>query len=188
MVKRTLAGFIFFFCASMVFAQEKSKIVDFGHRVTLGVCHSYKTDNIGIIEPMYSFLINVPYIIPNYNLMDFGYGVSLLMAFGEEKNIRMPVFGFGLNASIRLFSPPVKRTRIFVEGIQSLVIYTIEYPENGTRVNGGWHFGGGIEHRLMDNTKIFASINWFHTSNNDIHGRERNPGIDAVGFGMGIQF
>jgi len=38
----------------------------------------------------------------------------------------------------------------------------------------------------MDN-KLFTKILWFHTSNNDVYGRERNPAINALGLAAGIQ-
>jgi len=69
----------------------------------------------------------------------------------------------------------------------SLVTYTKEFPENGTVLNGGWHLGGGIEYNIENATLLFAKILWFHTSNNDIYGRDRNPSINAVGIAIGVQ-
>jgi len=89
---------------------------------------------------------------------------------------------------VRIYTPPIKKIRLFAEGIMSLVTYTKNFPENGTKVNGGWHIGGGIEYKFEDNTKIFTSVAWFHNSNNDVYGRERNPSINAIGIGIGIQF
>jgi hypothetical protein len=69
----------------------------------------------------------------------------------------------------------------------SLVTYTKEFPENGTIVNGGWHLGGGIEYNIESAAKLFAKILWFHTYNNDVYGRNRNPSINAVRIAAGIQ-
>ena len=66
-------------------------------------------------------------------------------------------------------------------------LYSQDYPENGTKLNGGWHLGGGFEYSLEKNTKLFAPIRWFHTSNNDVYGRERNPSVNALGIAIGIQ-
>ena len=77
---------------------------------------------------------------------------------------------------------------MFLEAVMSLVLYSKDYPENGTMLNGGWHLGGGLEYDLGNNSKLFAAIKWFHTSNNDIYGRERNPSINALGLGLGICF
>jgi hypothetical protein len=90
----------------MIYAQE-NEIIDFGHRITLGTYYSYTDDKIGIMEPMYDFVINFPYINPNYNILDFGIGFSVIMAFDGKGNVRMPVFGFGLNGSMRIYAPPI---------------------------------------------------------------------------------
>jgi hypothetical protein len=88
---------------------------------------------------------------------------------------------------MRIYTPALRKTRIFLEGVMSLVTYTKEFPENGTIVNGGWHLGGGIEYNIENATKLFAKILWFHTSNNDVYGRDKNPSINAVGIAAGIQ-
>jgi len=171
---------------SVIFSQE-NRILDFNHRITIGNYNSYWNDNIGVLEAGYDFIINILYIMPEYNIFDFGIGLSGLIAFDNIGNPRLPVFGLGINGSMRLFSPIIKRTRLFLEGIMSLVIYTEDYPQNGTMVNGGWHLGGGIEHNLGNKTKLFTKILWFHTSNNDVYGRERNPSLNALGLAVGIQ-
>jgi hypothetical protein len=155
--------------------------------VTIGNYNSFWEDDIGIIEAGYDFIINFPYITPEYNILDFGIGLSGLFAFDKLGNPRQPVFGLGLNGSMRIYTPALRKTRIFLEGVMSLVTYTKEFPKNGTIVNGGWHLGGGIEYNIENATKLFAKILWFHTSNNDIYGRDRNPSINAVGIAAGIQ-
>ena len=91
------------------------------------------------------------------------------------------------NGSMRIYTPALRKTRIFLEGVMSLVTYAKEFPGNGTNVNGGWHLGGGIEYNIENATKLFVKILWFHTSNNDIYGRDRNPSLNAVGIAAGIQ-
>ena len=171
---------------SPLFSQEKNKILNFGHKLTIGNYNSYTNDNIGIIEAGYDFVLNFPYLNENYNLMDYGIGLSGLFAFDGTENLRSPVLGLGVNGGMRLFSQYFWKTRVFLEGIMSLVIYSKEYPENGTIVNGGWHLGGGLEYSINGDTNIFMAIRWFHTSNNDIYGRDRNPSINAVGIGIGL--
>jgi len=170
----------------IIFSQE-SKILGFNHRITIGNYNSYWNDNIGILESGYDFLLNILYIKPEYNIFDFSIGLSCLFAFDNIGNPRQPVFGLGINGSMRLYSPIIKRTRLFLEGIMSLVIYTEDYPQNGTMINGGWHLGGGIEYNPENNTKLFTKILWFHTSNNDVYGRDRNPSLNALGLAAGIQ-
>jgi hypothetical protein len=171
---------------SIIFSQD-NKILNFNHRITIGNYNSYLNDDIGVLEAGYDFILNILYIMPEYNIFDFGIGLSGLFAFDNIDNPREPVFGLGINGSMRLYSPIIKITRFFLEGIMSLVIYTEEYPKNGTMINGGWHLGGGIEYNLGNNTKLFTKILWFHTSNNDVHGRKRNPSLSALGLAIGIQ-
>lgn len=172
--------------SSSLYSQENTSS-NFSHRLTIGNYNSFWDDDIGMIEAGYDFIFNFPYITPEYNIMDFGIGLSGLFAFDKLGDPRQPVLGFGVNGSMRLYSPALRKARIFLEGVMSLVVYTKEFPENGTNVNGGWHLGGGFEYNIEETTKLFAKILWFHTSNNDIHGRERNPSINAVGIAAGVQ-
>jgi len=181
-----MAIIIFIVVGSIAFSQE-NKILDFNHRITIGNYNSYWNDNIGVLEAGYDFILNILYITPEYNIFDFGIGLSGLFAFDNIGNPRQPVLGLGINGSMRLYSPIIKRTKFFLEGIMSLVIYTEDYPQNGTMINGGWHLGGGIEYNPGNNTKLFTKILWFHTSNNDVYGRERNPSLNALGLAAGIQ-
>jgi len=181
-------GMIIFLCLlnSTLYSQE-NKPSYFGHRVTIGNYNSFWDDDIGVLEAGYDFILNFPYITPEYNIFDFGIGLSGLFAFDKQGNPRQPVFGLGLNGSMRIYTPVLRKTRIFLEGVMSLVTYTKEFPENGTVLNGGWHLGGGIEYNIENTTLLFAKILWFHTSNNDIYGRDRNPSINAVGIAIGVQ-
>jgi hypothetical protein len=181
-------GIIFLCLLSSVAHSQENNNSYFGHRLTIGNYNSFWEDDIGILEAGYDFIFNFPYIIPEYNILDFGIGLSSLFAFDKLGNPRQPVLGLGLNGSMRIYTPAFRKTRIFLEGIMSLVIYTKEFPQNGTILNGGWHLGGGFEYNMENTTKLFAKILWFHTSNNDIYGRDRNPSINAVGFAAGVQF
>ena len=189
MSKKVLIVIIILYIISIssLFSQE-NKILDFNHRMTIGNYNSYWNDNIGILEAGYDFILNILYVNSNYNIFDFGIGLSGLFAFNNIGNPRYPVFGLGINGSMRLYSPIIRKTRLFLEGIMSLVIYSEDYPQNGSMVNGGWHLGGGMEYNIENTTKLFAKILWFHTSNNDVYGRDRNPSINAVGIAIGVQF
>ncbi|HCC36748.1 MAG TPA: hypothetical protein DEQ14_03540 [Treponema sp.] len=182
-------GIIIFLCLlnAALYSRENSAEIDFGHRMTIGAYYSYTDDNIGIMEPRYDFIVNFPYIAPDYNLFDFGIGLGVIMAFDGKNNVRLPTFGFTVNGNMRIYAPSINRTRFFTEGGMSFVFFTRNYPENGTKLNGALHAGGGIEHKLEDSTRIFATMDWFHISNNDVYGRERNPGINAIGMRFGIQ-
>ncbi len=186
-VMRKCIVILFFFSSSffVLYSQENNP-PHFSHRVTLGNYNSFWEDDIGIMEAGYDFIFNFPFITPDYNLLDFGIGLSGLFAFDKLGNPRQPVLGLGVNGSARIYTPALKKTRVFLEGIMSLVIYAKAFPENGTMVNGGWHLGGGVEYNVENHTKLFVKIVWFHTSNNDVYGRDRNPSINAVGIAAGI--
>jgi hypothetical protein len=139
--------------------------------------------NIGVIETGYDFIWNFP-TFKNYQLMDLGIGLSGLFIFDDTGSPRTPVMGLGINGNMRIYTPAIRKSRLFLDGIMGLVLYSKNYPENGTKLNGGWHLGGGFEYSLEKNTKLFASIRWFHTSNNDVYGRNRNPSVNALGIGI----
>jgi hypothetical protein len=187
MAKRCIEIIILLCLVNTSLDSQENKLSYFGHRVTIGNYNSFWEEDIGIIETGYDFIINFPYITSEYNILDFGIGISGLFAFDKLGNPRQPVLGLGLNGSMRTYTPALRKTRIFLEGVMSLVAYTKEFPENGTNMNGGWHLGGGIEYNIDDAAKLFAKILWFHTSNNDICGRERNPSLNAVGIAAGVQ-
>jgi len=184
---RKYIGIIFLCLLNSALYSQENKPSYFGHRITIGNYNSFWEDDIGIMEAGYDFIFNSQYITPEYNIMDFGIGLSSLFAFDKLGNPRLPVLGLSVNGSTRIYTPTFKKTRIFLEGVISLATYTKEFPENGTFVNGGFHLGGGFDYNIEDTAKLFAKILWFHTSNNDAYGRERNPSINAVGIAAGIQ-
>ena len=186
MLKKLIFISFLAFNISIIYAEE-NKVIDFSHRIFIGSYTSYWNDNIGILETGYDFIVNFPYITLEYNILDFGIGLSGLLAFDGIGNPRKPVAGLGINGSMRLYSPYIRTVRLYIDGIMSLVIYSEEYPKNGTIVNGGWHLGGGIEIKTENGVKLFSKILWFHTSNNDVYGRDRNPSINAIGIMAGIQ-
>ena len=124
--------------APILFSHE-NKIFNLDHRITIGNYNSYWNDNIDLLEAGYDFILNILHITPEYNISNFGIGLSSLFVFDNIHNPRHPVFGFGINGSVRLYSPIIIKTNLFVEGIISLVIYTEDYPQNGTMINGGLH-------------------------------------------------
>jgi hypothetical protein len=109
--------------------------------------------------------------------------------FGNIRPINARITpGFELNWSLRLYIIPIPQinSRIFLEGLGiSLIIYTREYPDNGTFVNIGSHVGLGIEYPI-NNFKAYTTLRLFHSSNGKPY--ENNPALNAVGIITGIQF
>ena len=89
-------GIIIFLClVNPALDSQENKPAYFGHRITIGNYNSFWEDDIGIIEAGYDFIFNFPYITPEYNIMDFGLGLSGLFAFDNND-----VYGRDRNPSI----------------------------------------------------------------------------------------
>jgi hypothetical protein len=203
---KKIAKFILLFglLTTTVFSQETSDSNffqrNFNNRIHFGYYSSYFDDNIKLLQCGYDAVLRLIYINPRYNLLDFGIGLNGLLAydmlneiqkdnFGNErpKNGRS-TFGFELNWSIRLYVIPISQinSRIFIEGCgMSLVVYSREFPENGTYVNIGTNIGLGMEHPI-NNYKAYTVLKWFHSSNGKPY--ENNPALNTAGIVIGLQF
>jgi len=205
MIKRiTLFLLLFVLLVINLFSQETSEgnyfQRNFYNRIYLGYYSSYFDDNIRLLQYGYNAVIKMIYFNPQYNLLDFGIGLNGLIAydmvneiqkdnFGNErpKNGRETI-GFELNWNIRIYVITIQKinARIFIEGCgMSLVVYSREFPENGTFVNIGTNIGLGMEYPI-NNYKAYTVIKWFHSSNGKPY--ENNPALNTVGMVIGLQF
>jgi hypothetical protein len=197
--KNIILAFIFCISVLNIYAQENNEENYFqrnlNHRIYLGLYSSYFDDNISAMQTGYDCILKLINITPDFNLIDFGFGLNVLMAFddkggsenGRPINARITP-GFELNWSLRLYVIPIPKinSRIFLEGLgMSLIVYTREYPDNGTYVNIGSHVGLGMEY-LVNNHKAYTTLRLFHSSNGKSY--ENNPALNAVGILMGVQF
>jgi len=173
---------------------------NFNNRIHLGYYSSYFDDNIRLLQCGYDAVLKLIKIHPQFNLLDFGLGLNVLLAydmvneiqkdnFGNErpKNGRM-TFGFELNWNARLYVIPIPKinSRIFIEGCgMSLVVYLREFPENGTYVNIGTSIGLGMDYPIND-YRAYTVLKWFHSSNGKAY--ENNPALNTAGIVMGLQF
>jgi len=205
MVKKIIIFILLFgFLTINIFSQETSEgnyfQRNFNNRIHLGYYSSYFDDGIQLLQGGYDAVLRLIYINPHYNLLDFGIGLNGLLAydmvnetqkdnFGNErpKNGRMTI-GFELNWNIRLYVIPIQKinSRIFFEGCgMSLVVYSREFPENGTHINIGTNIGLGMEYPI-NNYKAYTVLKWFHSSNGKPY--ENNPALNTVGIVIGSQF
>jgi len=195
---------LFVFLTINIFSQETSEgnflQRNFYNRIHLGYYSSYFDDNIRLFQCGYDAVLKLIKINPHFNLLDFGLGLNGMLAydmvnevqkdnFGNDrpKNGRM-TFGFELNWNAKLYIIPIPKinSRIFIEGCgMSLVIYSREFPENGTFVNIGTSIGLGMEYPIND-YKAYTALKWFHSSNGKSY--ENNPALNTVGIVMGLQF
>jgi Lipid A 3-O-deacylase (PagL) len=165
-------------------------------RIHFGKFNSYFNDNIGIMTAGFDYGLKLIRIKPNFNLIDFGLGTNIIMAFDEKHdptlvrpNYARIVPGFELNWSLRLYIVRIKsiKTRLFLEGEgMTFVYYTKPYPDNGTNINIGSHVGMGMDFQINDALKGYTSLSLFHTSNGKNF--ENNPALNAIGILMGLQF
>jgi len=205
MIKKiTISILVFSLLAKNISSQEISEgnflQRNFDNRIYLGYYSSYFDDNIRLLQCGYDAVLRLIHISPQYNLMDCSIGLNGLLGydmvnetqkdnFGNErpKNGRM-TFGLELNWNIRLYIIPIKKinSRIFLEGCgMSLIVYSREFPENGTHVNIGTNIGMGMEYPI-NNNKAYTVIKWFHSSNGKPY--ESNPALNTVGMVMGLQY
>jgi hypothetical protein len=112
LAKKYIGIIIFLYLFNSDLDSQENKPSYFGHRVTIGNYNSFWEDDIGIIEAGYDFIFSFPYITPEYNILDFGVGLSDLFAFDKFGNPCQPVLGLGLNGSMRIYTPALKNPYI----------------------------------------------------------------------------
>jgi len=202
--KFTIFILLFLFLSITIYSQEPPGNSffqrNFNNRIHLGNYSSYFDDNIRLLQCGYDAVLKLININPQFNLLDFGIGLNGLLAydmvnevqkdnFGNDrpKNGRM-TFGFELNWNARLYVIPILKinSRVFIEGCgMSLVVYSREFPENGTYVNIGTSIGLGMEYPIND-YRAYTVLKWFHSSNGKAY--KNNPALNTVGIVMGLQF
>lgn len=94
----------------------------------------------------------------------------------------------GINASVlaRLQSPPIGRTRFFVEGSLGLGYFAEPFPAGGTKTNGLVRWGIGFERLIRRSTLISVQYRRMHISNGG--GLvDHNPSFDGAGLAVLIR-
>ena len=61
-------------------------------------------------------------------------------------------------------------------------------PIGGTTYNFNARLGGGLAYRLADDRYLIGGARYFHLSNGQAHGREKNPSYDGVEYYVGLLF
>jgi len=89
---------------------------------------------------------------------------------------------------------PYFRYSLFNSGVHSAffevgiggIYYLRDYPDGGSHLNFSRQFGAGFRKRLRART-LFVATRWFHTSNQNLYGKDRNPGLNAAGVFIGME-
>jgi hypothetical protein len=204
--KIVIVAFIFSVFVLNIYSQENTAQNFFqrnlNHRVYLGLYSSYFDDNIKLLQGGYDCVLNLIHITPDFNLIDFGIGLNMLLAFDQVNESQRDIFGndrpsnmritpgIELKWTLRLYVIPIPKidSRIYIdlEGLcNGLIVYFREFPDNGTHFNLGSHLGLGIEYPI-GNFKAYTTLRMFHSSNGKSF--ENNPAVNAVGIMMGLQF
>jgi hypothetical protein len=166
-----------------------SYALDTGNRITLGAYNEFNSvSKRGLMEIGYNYILSTAYLTQTYNLLDFGVGLSAVFIWDDIGQFEIPTVRFTLNVPIRIYAPKIKAARLYVETDIRMVMYTEEYPPNGTWLNAGYRVGPGMEYELSDGTRLFGTLSWWHSSNGNIYGKERNPSVNSIGISFGMQF
>ena len=166
------------------------KWVDIGHYFRFGTYRMYKNENTSMYEVDYGVSFSFFRIMNYYYFTDMTLSSSITLSLDDKHGHPRAIPGFGIiNYGLRLHLIPIPiiRSTVFVEGTVGLVAYARKYPDGGTIFNGGRHIGAGVEHFFKDGGSFFVSFRWFHTSNNNALGRNRNPGLNAIGLSFGFK-
>jgi hypothetical protein len=111
-----------------------------GNRITLGASNEFNSvSKRGLMEIGYNYILSTAYLTPTYNLFDFGAGLSAVFIWDDIGQFEIPAVGFTLNVPIKIYAPGIKAAGLYVETDIRMVMYTGEYPSNGTWLNAGYN-------------------------------------------------
>jgi hypothetical protein len=175
---------------------------NFTQRIYLGINVSFGDEKAIVLQAGYDAVLNLINITPEWHLSEFSLGLDVLAVrdqisketpdnFGHIRSTdNRFIPGLELNWGGRLYSPPIPniKTSIYLEAVPiTFVYYAKPYPDSGTNINIGTHFGLGFKYQVNEKLDGFTTLRFFsHTSNGQAE--ETNPAWDAVGIIMGIQF
>ena len=130
------------------------------------------------------------YLIDNISLSAevSGYGISQPEGDGEDegKGGNAVAGGAGLVFRHHLFH--TGDTSFFVDVAASLFEASERVPAEGTRWNYATQTGVGIVHGTGGGPNLLLGVRFFHLSNADMHGNDRNPALNGVSAYVGVLF
>ncbi len=160
-------------------AENMKQIYQFGNY------HSFDSLNTSILDIRYGVSFEFFYINKKFHLIETLFDVNCVLAFKESREPFVEIVpGFGLNALVRINLIPILNDLVFIEGGYGLIAFAKPHPDDGTYINGVRNLG--IGYNIKNN--YFLVCRWYHNSNADIAGRNKNPGLDTIGFSFGVSF
>lgn len=122
-----------------------------------------------------------------YYLVDqFSINVEAVGYRFETRGSHIPAGG--LNGMFRWHFFTRERFSLYLDGGGGLLYADDQIPRFGTHFNYAARVGGGATVRLHEDLHLMTGVRYFHLSNGDIHGRPRNPSIDAVETYLGVMW
>ena len=76
----------------------------------------------------------------------------------------------------------------FLDGGVGVIESGRRVPEGGTHFNFTPQFGLGLTYRLRERLHLIGGLRYFHLSNAQLQGRDRNPRLDAVEGYVGLMW
>lgn len=132
------------------------------------------------------------YLIDNISLSAevSGYGISQPEGQGEEegKGGNAVAGGAGVVFRHHVFNFNGGETSLFIDVAASLFEASERVPAEGTQWNYATQTGLGIVHGSGPGPNLLLGVRFFHLSNADMHGNDRNPALNGVSGYVGVMF
>jgi hypothetical protein len=122
------------------------------------------------------------YLFDNHSVTLFAQGFHVNQPFGESAEAGAV---FVLGRSI-LYS--VDKVSFYIDGGGGYSWANAAVPVGGTTYNFNARAGLGLAWRFADDTYLLGGARYFHLSNAQTHGKEKNPSYDGVEYYVGLMF
>jgi hypothetical protein len=97
-------------------------------------------------------------------------------------------YGGGFNLLLRWHFLQIDRLSLYADGGGGFVEYDRDSPPLGTRFNFDARAGLGATFRLSERTHLMGGARFFHQSNANIEGEDRNPQVNGAEFYVGLMW
>jgi hypothetical protein len=122
------------------------------------------------------------YIFDNHSVTLFAQGFHVNQAFGESTEAgAVFVLGRSILYNLDKFS-------FYIDGGGGYSWANAAVPIGGTTYNFNARAGLGLAYRLADATYLMGGARYFHLSNAQQHGKEKNPSYDGIEYYVGVMF
>lgn len=130
------------------------------------------------------------YLVDNISLSAevSGYGISQPEGDGEDEGKGGNAVAGGAGVVFRHHIFEAGETSLFIDVAASLFEASERVPAEGTRWNYATQTGLGIVHGRGSGPNLLLGVRFFHLSNADMHGNDRNPALNGVSGYVGVMF